>query len=247
MLAVFVATAAATQQPWDVRIQDTISVGAVEIPDHPWPDSVGVPIYIWADDTIGGFTLAFQPSDTRLQVSSFDHSGTVMVSDGDNWLPVRIDSAANSIGIGYFNPAALWVENPQGLLGKIYLKIDPSIPAESSFALDSAFIAPALYCELTTVVNTFPHSVRPAPFDNRGGANITFPEMSYICGDANGDLLVNITDAVFLISYIFSGGEPPEPLAAGDANCDTITNITDAVYLISYIFAGGPAPCEECP
>lgn len=71
--------------------------------------------------------------------------------------------------------------------------------------------------------------------------------VEYICGDANGDELVNITDAVFLISYIFSGGPPPNPVEAGDANCDQITNITDAVYLIEYIFNGGLAPCEICP
>ena len=68
----------------------------------------------------------------------------------------------------------------------------------------------------------------------------------YICGDANGDLSVNVSDAVFLISYIFGGGPAPNPLAAGDANCDGNTNISDAVYLIQYIFGGGPAPCASC-
>ncbi|MFH2056298.1 MAG: dockerin type I repeat-containing protein [bacterium] len=66
---------------------------------------------------------------------------------------------------------------------------------------------------------------------------------SYLPGDANGDEIVNITDAVFLISYIFSEGPAPDPLAAGDANCDEVVNITDAVYLIEYIFNEGPAPC----
>jgi hypothetical protein len=68
-----------------------------------------------------------------------------------------------------------------------------------------------------------------------------------VCGDADGNGIVNISDAVYLISYIFSGGPPPDPLAAGDADCNGIVNISDAVYLISYIFGGGPAPCTECP
>lgn len=72
-------------------------------------------------------------------------------------------------------------------------------------------------------------------------------EPQFLCGDANADQLVNITDAVYLIQYIFNGGPAPQPLAAGDANCDELVNITDAVYLISYIFNGGPAPCAECP
>ena len=65
----------------------------------------------------------------------------------------------------------------------------------------------------------------------------------FVCGDANSDEIVNVTDAVYLVSYIFSGGPPPDPLAAGDANCDGIANISDATYLVSYIFAGGPTPC----
>ena len=68
----------------------------------------------------------------------------------------------------------------------------------------------------------------------------------YVCGDANGDAVVDISDAVSLISYIFSGGTAPVPLAAGDANCDSAVDISDAVYLISYIFSGGSAPCAGC-
>jgi hypothetical protein len=68
-----------------------------------------------------------------------------------------------------------------------------------------------------------------------------------MCGDADGNQIVNISDAVYLITYIFSGGPAPDPLEAGDADCNGIVNISDAVYLISYIFAGGPAPCASCP
>jgi hypothetical protein len=69
----------------------------------------------------------------------------------------------------------------------------------------------------------------------------------FLCGDADGNTIVNISDAVYLISYIFGGGPAPDPLLSGDADCNQIVNISDAVYLISYIFGGGPAPCENCP
>ncbi len=64
------------------------------------------------------------------------------------------------------------------------------------------------------------------------------------CGDANSDDNTNISDAVYLIAYIFAGGPAPEPLSAGDINCDGAANISDAVYLITYIFAGGSPPCD---
>ncbi len=65
----------------------------------------------------------------------------------------------------------------------------------------------------------------------------------YLAGDADGNDIITISDAVFLIGYIFSGGPAPNPLLAGDADCNGIITVADAVYLINYIFAGGPAPC----
>jgi predicted secreted hydrolase len=64
-------------------------------------------------------------------------------------------------------------------------------------------------------------------------------------GDANGDGTIDISDAVYLIAYIFSGGPAPIPykICSGDANCDCTVDISDVVYLISYIFSGGAAPC----
>jgi hypothetical protein len=70
--------------------------------------------------------------------------------------------------------------------------------------------------------------------------------MGYLCGDANGDAGVDISDAVYLVAYIFAGGPAPDPLFAGDANCDMAVDISDAVYLIAYIFGGGPQPCAGC-
>jgi hypothetical protein len=66
-----------------------------------------------------------------------------------------------------------------------------------------------------------------------------------IPGDADGNGIINISDAVYLVGYIFGGGPAPTPypICSGDADCNCIVNISDAVYLISYIFGGGPAPC----
>jgi subtilisin family serine protease len=67
-----------------------------------------------------------------------------------------------------------------------------------------------------------------------------------MCGDANGDHAVDISDAVYLIAYIFTGGPAPNPLSSGNVNCDAAVDISDAVYLIGFIFSGGPAPCAGC-
>jgi hypothetical protein len=71
-------------------------------------------------------------------------------------------------------------------------------------------------------------------------------EPPYTCGDADGNHVVNISDAVTLIGYIFGSGIAPDPLEAGDSDCNGIVNVSDAVYLISYIFGGGLGPCANC-
>ena len=64
------------------------------------------------------------------------------------------------------------------------------------------------------------------------------------CGDANADASVNLSDAVYIINYVFSGGDAPVPYDAGDVNCDGKCNVSDAVFIINYVFSGGKAPCD---
>ena len=66
--------------------------------------------------------------------------------------------------------------------------------------------------------------------------------MDAICGDVNGDDLVNILDIVFLINYKYKDGPAPEYLNAADVNGDTLVNILDIVYLINYKYKNGPGP-----
>ena len=66
--------------------------------------------------------------------------------------------------------------------------------------------------------------------------------VSYICGDANSDRKVSISDVVYLISYLFKGGAAPKYLEAGDANGDGSVTLADIVYLINYLFKQGPPP-----
>ncbi len=74
----------------------------------------------------------------------------------------------------------------------------------------------------------------------------TFLAQTFIPGDANGDKLINVGDAVFLINHIFNSGPAPVPELSGDANCDFALNVGDAVYLINHIFNSGPPPgCPE--
>ena len=111
-------------------------------------------------------------------------------------------------------------------------------PAIAAFGLGAATTIDSLIVrwpsDTVRVFTSVPADTLLTVYETGGG---------YVKGDANGDSAVDISDAVYLIQYIFAGGPAPNPLLAGDANCDSAVDISDAVYLIQYIFGGGPAPC----
>lgn len=68
-----------------------------------------------------------------------------------------------------------------------------------------------------------------------------------ICGDANGDGIIDVADVVYLVNYLFRNGTAPHPvLCVGDCNDDGTVNIADVVYLINYLFRSGPIPIDTC-
>ncbi len=58
---------------------------------------------------------------------------------------------------------------------------------------------------------------------------------------------IDISDLVYLVSYMFSAG--PEPPCMDEADVDAsggVIDIGDMVYLVAYMFRGGPPPVD-CP
>lgn len=78
------------------------------------------------------------------------------------------------------------------------------------------------------------------------GFHYTTPtyESTFRRGDTNDDAAFNISDAVFLLSSLFTAGAPAPVCAdAADMNDDGSVNLADAVYGLSSLFlAGAPAP-----
>ena len=63
-----------------------------------------------------------------------------------------------------------------------------------------------------------------------------------MCGDANGDGVIDLGDVLYLVSYLYKNGPAPDPWQAGDANCDGVLDLGDVLYLFNYLYKGGPAP-----
>lgn len=129
-------------------------------------------------------------------------------------------------------------ENYQGVpIGSGEIYVDPLFVGGVPFSYALAPTSPCIDAGNPDPLFNDPDGTR-----NDIGAHLP---KTYTSGDADGNGAVNVSDAVFLINYIFAFGPAPMPLAAGDPNCDGNCNISDVVYIINYIFLGGPAPCQK--
>ena len=63
-------------------------------------------------------------------------------------------------------------------------------------------------------------------------------------GDMDYDGVLNLTDILLMIIYVYHTGTPPIPdLAVGDCNCNGTIDLADILVLIDYIYLDGPPPC----
>jgi hypothetical protein len=71
----------------------------------------------------------------------------------------------------------------------------------------------------------------------------------FIRGDSNGDGMVNLTDAVATLLYLFQGTGGLNCLEAGDADKSGSVDITDPIRVLGVLFLGQevlPTPYPEC-
>jgi CHRD domain len=61
-------------------------------------------------------------------------------------------------------------------------------------------------------------------------------------GDANADGAIDLSDAIFTLSWLFTGGQEPTCRDAADTNDDEKADISDAVVSLGFLFLGGQAP-----
>lgn len=139
---------------------------------------------------------------------------------------------------------------------------DPSgqvIGTTQDSVLDTAFYACALWQDETTCLE-WTQVLPGSPYDSmyvfwhhfatldtmrvyieNGSVTITG---GYVCGNIDGDPggAIDISDLVYLVDWMFTGGPEPPALMAADSNGDGENDISDLVWLVDYMFTGGPRP-----
>ncbi len=122
----------------------------------------------------------------------------------------------------------------------------------------SVFRGTELGATLGGASSSYEDAVEPAaPFyrvvGRRGGlagaGAICEPDLSrpFVRGDVEENGQLNITDAIAVLVYLFSGGATPRCLDAADVNDSGDLNITDAISLLGYLFSAGREPAAPFP
>jgi hypothetical protein len=73
------------------------------------------------------------------------------------------------------------------------------------------------------------------------------PAPAFVRGDANGDASIDVSDALFILLYLFQGPVETTCPDALDADDLQAVEITDAIYLLSFLYLNGPSPPAPYP
>lgn len=69
----------------------------------------------------------------------------------------------------------------------------------------------------------------------------------FLRADADSDGEVSLTDAVYVLLFLFQGGERPACMDAADADDDGQVQLNDAIAVLAYLFQGGAVPPPPHP
>lgn len=76
---------------------------------------------------------------------------------------------------------------------------------------------------------------------------VTSEDAPFARGDANADSRRDISDPIFILSWLFTGGVETLCEEALDTDDDGVLVLTDAIALFDYLFRGGPPPVAPFP
>jgi PKD repeat protein len=73
------------------------------------------------------------------------------------------------------------------------------------------------------------------------------PPRFFVRGDADGNGMLNLSDAVTTLNYLFMGGPVPDCHDAADTTDDGKIDISDAAFALNYLFLSGILPAPPFP
>ena len=83
--------------------------------------------------------------------------------------------------------------------------------------------------------------------DGDGLPDSCTPRPTFHRGDPNRDGTADLSDGVFLFTYLFLGTFPPTCMESADTDNSGVLDISDPIFLLAHLFLGGPPPPAPGP
>lgn len=206
-------------------------------------------VHLRNDEPLRDYTVAVSFDETQLTCTEVTLDGTdAGLLDPDFFLAnIQNDSGiySASVTIDLVQVETLPIAPDQSICRAVF-EIPASVPQTTVIPLSPgvALGNPPVGCRVVTesLATLVPGLV---------GGSVTVLGTAgspFIRGDANGDGVTDISDAVAVLGYLFVPGFPALPcLDAADVDDNGQLEVTDPVYLIEYLLVGGSAPPPPFP
>ena len=182
-----------------------------------------------------------------LENSIFRHLPTMEFPQERNWM---MGLAEQGTGVGW-DHRALYL----GYEGKVACSLQPTATNDPNFCGGSRVLLATLTFTLddSTTICIDTTWIPPSIYHGFGRSDavhyVPRDNMPYCVsielseyGDANGDGIINISDVMYMVNYLYRSGPPLVSFEAGDANCDGDHSLVDILTLINYLYKGGRPP-----
>jgi len=198
-----------------------------------------LPVYFTNDEALTGIEVTLSWDSPDITVDSFSFVGGRLTGHtAVGW--TTIDTALSI----YFIAFADLVPPGQGLLGTIHFGYLSSINPQVVTVDTVTVFAPQV--EYGTLFSDDFHE----PFTPQVVKGYLDIQASGCCIGDRGNIdnspddIVDISDLIYLIDYMFVSG--PDPTCVDEANLDGdpggVLDISDLIYLVDYMFQSGPPP-----
>lgn len=140
-------------------------------------------------------------------------------------------------------------KGPQVHALDLYFDVDPRAPVGASFNVE---FAPVKNHNGDSIYNTFVtfdgHDA--LPFLKKGSIHIASQQqldtLAFIRGDSDRSKVVDLSDAIATLLYLFHG-DPIGNLVAADVDDSGVVDITDPIQLLQHLYLGGTEPASPFP
>jgi hypothetical protein len=145
---------------------------------------------------------------------------------------------------------ALTTLDPRGTATVLGFEVQATIPLEDSPVTGEIAFADDLRGSGQPVRNLASVRFDLTPFCRCQSAAVRFVPASltpFIRGDANADGDFDVSDAIFMLEWLFLGGETPSCFDSADLNASRTIDLSDSISALQFLFAGGPPPAAPYP